>query len=77
MLVNFVTDLGEKVQVPIISSFASSPLTSIRSSYFFRGTQNDSTQVNVILVCYFKHLDGEKQYPSTLTTDMERESYLI
>ncbi|KAF2305812.1 hypothetical protein GH714_008239 [Hevea brasiliensis] len=46
---NFVIDLGEKAQIPIISYSASSPsLTSIRSPYFFRATQNDSTQVNAI-----------------------------
>ncbi|CAK7354062.1 unnamed protein product [Dovyalis caffra] len=49
MQANFVIDLGEKAQVPIISFSASSPsLTSIRSPYFFRATQNDSTQVNAI-----------------------------
>ncbi|KAF2313056.1 hypothetical protein GH714_008934 [Hevea brasiliensis] len=49
MQANFVIDLGEKAQVPIISYSASSPsLTSIRSPYFFRATQNDSTQVNAI-----------------------------
>ncbi|CAK7354098.1 unnamed protein product [Dovyalis caffra] len=46
---NFVIDLGEKAQVPIISFSATSPsLTSIRSSYFFRAMHNDSTQVNAI-----------------------------
>nr|XP_034890040.1 glutamate receptor 2.8-like [Populus alba] len=46
---NFVIELGEKAQVPIISFSASSPsLTSIRSPFFFRATQNDSTQVNAI-----------------------------
>ncbi|CAK7354064.1 unnamed protein product [Dovyalis caffra] len=46
---NFVIGLGEKAQVPIISFSASSPsLTSIRSSYFFRATQNDSSQVKSI-----------------------------
>lgn len=49
MQASFVIDLGEKTQVPIISYSASSPsLTSIRSPYFFRATQNDSTQVNAI-----------------------------
>ncbi|KAJ4831373.1 hypothetical protein Tsubulata_021673 [Turnera subulata] len=46
---DFVINLGEKAQVPIISYSATSPsLTSIRSPYFFRATQNDSTQVNAI-----------------------------
>ncbi|KAG6739151.1 hypothetical protein POTOM_056737 [Populus tomentosa] len=46
---NFVIELGEKAQVPVISFSASSPsLTSIRSPFFFRATQNDSTQVNAI-----------------------------
>ncbi|XP_061963060.1 glutamate receptor 2.8-like [Populus nigra] len=49
MQANFVIDLGEKAQVPIISFSATSPsLTSIRSSYFLRATQNDSAQVNAI-----------------------------
>ncbi|CAK7354066.1 unnamed protein product [Dovyalis caffra] len=49
MQANFVIDLGEKAQVPITSFSASSPsLTSIRSPYFFRATQNDSTQVNAL-----------------------------
>ncbi|CAK7354102.1 unnamed protein product [Dovyalis caffra] len=49
MQANFVIDLGEKAQVPIISFCATSPsLTSIRSSYFFRAIHNDSTQVNAI-----------------------------
>ncbi|XP_073262470.1 glutamate receptor 2.8-like [Populus alba] len=49
MQANFVIELGEKAQVPIISFSASSPsLTSIRSTFFFRATQNDSTQVNAI-----------------------------
>ncbi|KAJ6373288.1 hypothetical protein OIU76_027595 [Salix suchowensis] len=49
MQANFVIELGEKAQVPIISFSASSPsLTSIRSSYFFRATHDDSAQVNAI-----------------------------
>ncbi|CAK7354088.1 unnamed protein product [Dovyalis caffra] len=49
MQASFVIDLGEKAQVPIISFSASSlSLTSNRSPYFFRATQNDSTQVNAI-----------------------------
>ncbi|KAI9377954.1 hypothetical protein POPTR_018G012600v4 [Populus trichocarpa] len=49
MQANFVIELGDKAQVPILSFSASSPsLTSIRSPFFFRATQNDSTQVNAI-----------------------------
>nr|TKS11786.1 glutamate receptor 2.8-like [Populus alba] len=49
MQANFVIDLGEKARVPIISFSATSPsLTSIRSSYFLRATQNDSAKVNAI-----------------------------
>uniref|UniRef100_A0A6N2KCF7 Glutamate receptor n=1 Tax=Salix viminalis TaxID=40686 RepID=A0A6N2KCF7_SALVM len=49
MQADFVIGLGEKAQVPIISFSASSPsLTSTRSPYFFRATQNDSSQVNGI-----------------------------
>ncbi|CAI0376703.1 unnamed protein product [Linum tenue] len=49
MQANFLIPLGEKAQVPIISFSASSPtLASIRSPYFFRATQKDSTQVNAI-----------------------------
>ncbi|KAL9338646.1 hypothetical protein Peur_067661 [Populus x canadensis] len=49
MQANFVIDLGEKAQVPIMSFSATSPfLTSIKSAYFFRATLNDSTQVNAI-----------------------------
>ena len=39
MLVNFVTDLGEKVQVPIISSFASSPYFNQEFIFFSRNTK--------------------------------------
>ncbi|KAJ4841959.1 hypothetical protein Tsubulata_047652 [Turnera subulata] len=46
---DFVFNLGEKAEVPIISYSATSPsLTSIRSPYFFRATQDDSIQVNAI-----------------------------
>ncbi|XP_011012861.1 PREDICTED: glutamate receptor 2.8-like [Populus euphratica] len=46
---NFVIELGEKAQVAVISFSASSPsLTSVRSPFFFRATQNDSTQVKAI-----------------------------
>uniref|UniRef100_A0A2N9F0U9 Glutamate receptor n=1 Tax=Fagus sylvatica TaxID=28930 RepID=A0A2N9F0U9_FAGSY len=49
MQANFVIDLGEKAQVPIISFSATSPsLTSLRSSYFFQVAQNDSSQVKAI-----------------------------
>ncbi|KAJ0031595.1 hypothetical protein Pint_12583 [Pistacia integerrima] len=46
---DFVIDLGNKSQVPILSFSASSPsLTSLGSPYFFRATQNDSSQVGAI-----------------------------
>ncbi|CAL1353035.1 unnamed protein product [Linum trigynum] len=49
MQANFLIPLGEKAQVPIVSFSATSPtLASIGSPYFFRATQNDSTQVNAI-----------------------------
>ncbi|XP_059454963.1 glutamate receptor 2.8-like [Corylus avellana] len=49
MQANFVIDLGEKAQVPIISFSATSPsLTSLRSPYFFQVSQNDSSQVKAI-----------------------------
>ncbi|KAG2663781.1 hypothetical protein I3760_16G049100 [Carya illinoinensis] len=49
MQANFVIDLGNKSQVPIISFSATSPsLTSLRSPYFFRIAQNDSSQVKAI-----------------------------
>ncbi|XP_004292141.1 PREDICTED: glutamate receptor 2.8-like [Fragaria vesca subsp. vesca] len=49
MEANFVINLGDQAHVPIISFSATSPsLTSLRSSYFFRFTQNDSTQVKAI-----------------------------
>ncbi|KAF8035044.1 hypothetical protein BT93_C1156 [Corymbia citriodora subsp. variegata] len=49
MQADFVIHLGNKSHVPIISFSASSPsLSSIRSSYFIRATQNDSSQVNAI-----------------------------
>ncbi|KDP34698.1 hypothetical protein JCGZ_10903 [Jatropha curcas] len=47
--VNFITQLGEKAKVPIISFAASTPsLTTIQSPYFFQATPNDSAQVNAI-----------------------------
>ncbi|KAL6211446.1 hypothetical protein ACLB2K_016672 [Fragaria x ananassa] len=49
MQANFVIDLGEKAQVPIISFSATSPsLASLQSLYFFRAAQNDSSQVKAI-----------------------------
>ncbi|XVE80459.1 hypothetical protein DITRI_Ditri14bG0141300 [Diplodiscus trichospermus] len=49
MEANFVINLGNKSQVPIISFSATSPsLTSLRSPYFVRATQNDSSQVRAI-----------------------------
>ncbi|KAJ0031594.1 hypothetical protein Pint_12582 [Pistacia integerrima] len=49
MQTNFVIDLGNKSQVPILSFSATSPsLTSLRTPYFFRATQNDSSQVGAI-----------------------------
>ncbi|KAM6598490.1 hypothetical protein CsatA_018099 [Cannabis sativa] len=44
---NFVVELGEQAQVPIISYSASSPTLS-RSSYFFRATENQVSQVKAI-----------------------------
>ncbi|KAJ1380977.1 Solute-binding protein family 3/N-terminal domain of MltF [Sesbania bispinosa] len=49
MEANFVIKLGEKTHVPIITFSATSPsLTSLRSQYSFRISQNDSSQVNAI-----------------------------
>ncbi|KAJ6743811.1 GLUTAMATE RECEPTOR 2.9 [Salix viminalis] len=49
MQARFVSDLGEKAKVPIISFSATSPsLNSSRNSYFLRATQNDSAQVKAI-----------------------------
>ncbi|KAM1875223.1 hypothetical protein EV1_042353 [Malus domestica] len=49
MQAKFVIDLGNKAQVPIISFSATDPsLTSIRSPYFYRAAQNDSSQVKAI-----------------------------
>ncbi|XP_068313004.1 glutamate receptor 2.9-like [Pyrus communis] len=49
MQANFLINLGQKAQVPIISYSATSPsLTSIRSTYFIRAAQNDSSQVKAI-----------------------------
>ncbi|XP_044463536.1 glutamate receptor 2.2-like [Mangifera indica] len=49
METNFVIELGNKSQVPIISfSATSTSLTSLRSPYFFQATANDSSQVGAI-----------------------------
>ncbi|KAL6215855.1 hypothetical protein ACLB2K_015282 [Fragaria x ananassa] len=49
MQANFLISLGDKAHVPIISFSATSPsLTSIRSPYFIRAAQNDSTQVKAL-----------------------------
>ncbi|CAK7354094.1 unnamed protein product [Dovyalis caffra] len=49
MQANFVIEVGEKAQVPIISFSASSPsISSFSSPYFFRATHSDSSQVNAI-----------------------------
>ncbi|KAL5559609.1 hypothetical protein UlMin_035820 [Ulmus minor] len=49
MQASFVIELGEKAHVPIVSFLAASPsLTSLRSSYFFRAAQNDTSQVKAI-----------------------------
>ncbi|KAL6216359.1 hypothetical protein ACLB2K_009582 [Fragaria x ananassa] len=49
MQANFLISLGDKAHVPIISFSASSPsLTSIRSPYFIRAGQNDSSQVKAL-----------------------------
>ncbi|KAJ8561139.1 hypothetical protein K7X08_027329 [Anisodus acutangulus] len=49
MQADFIINLGEKSQVPIISFSATSPsLSSFRNPYFVRATQNDSSQVETI-----------------------------
>lgn len=46
---NFMINLGNKTQVPVITFSATSPsLTSIRSPYFIRATLTDSSQVHAI-----------------------------
>ncbi|CAI0376531.1 unnamed protein product [Linum tenue] len=53
MQANFLIPLGEKAHVPIVSFSATSPtLASIGSPYFFRATQNDSTQVNAVAAIF-------------------------
>ncbi|XP_042477684.1 glutamate receptor 2.6-like [Macadamia integrifolia] len=44
----FVIDLGDRAQVPIVSFSATSPSLSSRSPYFVRTAQNDSCQVKAI-----------------------------
>lgn len=49
MQAQFVIELGDKAQVPIITFSAKSPsLASLRSSYFFRAAANNSAQVGAI-----------------------------
>ncbi|KAJ9702843.1 hypothetical protein PVL29_004542 [Vitis rotundifolia] len=49
MQANFMSDLGSKAWVPIISFSATSPsLSSLQSRYFIRATLNDSAQVPAI-----------------------------
>ncbi|XP_050216011.1 glutamate receptor 2.7-like isoform X3 [Mercurialis annua] len=50
MQADFVIDLGQKAQIPIISYSATNPslLTSIKTPYFFRVAQDDSVQLNAI-----------------------------
>ncbi|KAL0323998.1 UNVERIFIED_CONTAM: Glutamate receptor 2.7 [Sesamum calycinum] len=46
---NFMINLGDKAQVPVITFSATSPsLASLRSPYFVRATVNDSSQVKAI-----------------------------
>ncbi|XP_058785984.1 glutamate receptor 2.7-like [Vicia villosa] len=49
MEANYVIQLGEKEQVPIVTFSATSPsLASLQSPYFFQISQTDSAQVNAI-----------------------------
>ncbi|KAL9442814.1 hypothetical protein AB3S75_016222 [Citrus x aurantiifolia] len=77
MQTNFIIQLGNKSQVPILSFSATSPsLTSIRSPYFFRGSLNDSSQVGAItaiikafgwreaVLIYVDNQYGEEMIPS-------------
>ncbi|PRQ27951.1 putative periplasmic binding protein-like I [Rosa chinensis] len=70
MKAKFVTDLGDKAQVPIISFSATSP--SLWSSYFFRIAQSDSSQVKAISSSS-KHLVGMKQCRSAWMMSLGRE----
>lgn len=46
---HFVVDLGDRAQVPIVSFSATSPaLSSAKTPYFIRASQNDSSQVKAI-----------------------------
>ena len=49
MQANFIINLGEKAQVPIIAFSATSPsLTSLQRPYFFQAAQNSSSQVKAV-----------------------------
>ncbi|CAH8274685.1 unnamed protein product [Arabidopsis lyrata] len=49
MQAQFMIEMGQKSQVPIVTYSATSPsLASIRSQYFFRATYDDSSQVHAI-----------------------------
>ncbi|CAN4089250.1 unnamed protein product [Withania somnifera] len=45
---NFLMDLGDRAQVPIISFSATSPSLHTRTPYFVQATQSDDTQVGAI-----------------------------
>ncbi|KAJ8553182.1 hypothetical protein K7X08_023860 [Anisodus acutangulus] len=45
---NFLMDLGDRAQVPIISFSATSPSLHTRTPYFVQATQGDNTQVGAI-----------------------------
>ncbi|KAL9674860.1 hypothetical protein QQ045_003059 [Rhodiola kirilowii] len=65
MQAQFMLNLGNKAQVPIISFSATSPLLSpSRNPYFFRTTQNDSAQVKAIstLIKYFSWREAVPVY---------------
>ncbi|KAF2549990.1 hypothetical protein F2Q68_00037704 [Brassica cretica] len=49
MQAQFMIEIGQKSQIPIVSYSATSPfLASIRSQYFFRATYDDSSQVHAV-----------------------------